>query len=121
MLLQDPNNKFDENAVSIRTLRGIDLGYVPRDFTEQLRGQGLHFARVLSIGQNEAQKWGAKIGALLNCACPCSLKNACLTGQQNGTCPHSGEQPFLRLARPRRSGVQADKHFHLFPPFCDRA
>jgi len=71
MLLHDPSNVYDKNAVAVRTMDGGDLGFVPRDYNAQLLDQGISFAKVLSVGQNEAEKWGAVIGTqpgLLSCA-----------------------------------------------------
>eukprot|EP00967_Tisochrysis_lutea_P139477 scaffold253474_cov21-Tisochrysis_lutea.AAC.1 len=62
MLLHDPSNVYDKNAVAVRTMDGGDLGFVPRDYNAQLLDQGISFAKVLSVGQNEAEKWGAVIG-----------------------------------------------------------
>ncbi|KAF5831248.1 hypothetical protein DUNSADRAFT_13378 [Dunaliella salina] len=74
MLLHEPHNIYDKNAVAVRTMDGCDLGFVPRDISAQLLSQakqGISFARVLSTGQNTEEKWGTSIGtqpSLLSCA-----------------------------------------------------
>lgn len=49
MLVKDPHNPYDPHAVSVRTLDGRDLGFVPRDDTGAVT-QPITFGRVEGIG-----------------------------------------------------------------------
>jgi len=51
MLLQEPSNPFDPHAVSVQTLRGEMLGYVPMlEGLNQEVQLGISYGRVLSAG-----------------------------------------------------------------------
>ncbi len=49
MLVREPENPHDPNAVVVQTLHGHGLGYMPRDATGALP-QAVTFGRVQSIG-----------------------------------------------------------------------
>lgn len=52
MLVPEPENEYDANAIAVKRLDGKTLGYVPRDCNESpvFRGGGVLFAHVKSQG-----------------------------------------------------------------------
>lgn len=64
MLLQEPSNEYDPSAVSVNTLWGEKLGYMPKEVNQEMQ-LGVSYGRVLSAGQNEKGLFGAKAGALV--------------------------------------------------------
>ena len=64
MLVREPNNPHDPNAVAVATLHGHGLGYLPREQTRWLP-QPVTFGRVASIGaQADTQNLGLTVGLL---------------------------------------------------------
>ena len=49
MLVKEPNNEHDPDAIAVHTLSGHSLGYVPRDFNNKFP-HDVNFARVQSVG-----------------------------------------------------------------------
>lgn len=49
MLVKEPNNEHDPDAIAVHTLSGHSLGYVPRDFNNKFP-HDTNFARVQSVG-----------------------------------------------------------------------
>ncbi|KAJ9510549.1 hypothetical protein QJQ45_016017 [Haematococcus lacustris] len=61
LILREPSNPHDPDAVSISTLLGQPLGYIPRDGTNELQNTGLSFGTVSSFGQTKSGHWGAAV------------------------------------------------------------
>ncbi|KAJ9508391.1 hypothetical protein QJQ45_011923 [Haematococcus lacustris] len=61
LILREPSNPHDPDAVSISTLSGQPLGYIPRDGTSELQNTGLSFGTVSSFGQTKSGHWGAAV------------------------------------------------------------
>ncbi|KAK9817263.1 hypothetical protein WJX72_011983 [[Myrmecia] bisecta] len=60
MLVKEPHNEHDPNAVAVLTLAGAQLGYVPRELTQNFT-QDVTFASVYSFGANELGLYGAQV------------------------------------------------------------
>lgn len=68
MMIKQPDNIYDPNAVAVQTLSGHDLGYVPREHTSRFP-HDVTFGHVYSLGQNAKGLWGATVR--LPRFCPC--------------------------------------------------
>ena len=63
MLEKEPKNEFDPNAISVRTLSGTDLGFVPKELTGRFP-HDITFGHIHYVGQvPESGVWGALVGA----------------------------------------------------------
>jgi hypothetical protein len=58
MLVREPNNVHDPNAVAVKTLQGHSLGYVPKELTVNIQ-HDVCFGHIQSVGQNDKGLWGA--------------------------------------------------------------
>ncbi|GAX82980.1 hypothetical protein CEUSTIGMA_g10407.t1 [Chlamydomonas eustigma] len=64
MLLREPWNPYDSEAVRVETLSGQQLGYIPRDHNNMFQVHEILFGHVQSVGQSvETDNWGAKVSA----------------------------------------------------------
>ncbi len=61
MMVKQPDNTYDPNAVAVQTLHGQDLGYVPREHTARFP-YDVTFGHVYSLGQSAKGLWGATVG-----------------------------------------------------------
>ncbi|DBA85403.1 hypothetical protein WJX79_007934 [Trebouxia sp. C0005] len=60
MMVKQPDNTYDPNAVAVQTLHGQDLGYVPKEHTARFP-HDVTFGHVYSVGQNAKGLWGATV------------------------------------------------------------
>lgn len=60
MMIKQPDNVYDPNAVGVQTLSGHDLGYVPKEHTARFP-HDVTFGHVYSLGQNAKGLWGATV------------------------------------------------------------
>ena len=86
MLLPEPSNLKDPNAMAVCTLKGRQLGSVFREQNLKLQF-GLGFGKVWSIGKNEAGLWGARASTyeqfslslcVYVCVCVCMCVYLCV-------------------------------------------
>jgi hypothetical protein len=77
MLVKEPENEYDPDAIRIQTLAGAVLGYVPRDLTARFPFQ-VTFGHVYHLGQvPDSGTWGA----LVRCTRPVLAPLAAFIGQ----------------------------------------
>lgn len=62
MLAKEPWNPYDTNAIAVHTLKGTQLGYVPKAHNQHYT-KDMVFGRVVAFGQNDQQLWGAAVMA----------------------------------------------------------
>ena len=62
LLTKEPWNEYDEFAVSVNTLSGQNLGWVPRTHNQLFKQQQV-MGRVLSIGVTKNKTYGARVAA----------------------------------------------------------
>ncbi len=67
MMVKQPDNTYDPNAVAVQTLHGQDLGYVPREHTARFP-HDVTFGHVYSLGQNAKGLWSTANTWLLRLA-----------------------------------------------------
>lgn len=81
-LEREPSNEFDPNAVAVRTLDDVALGYVPRAQTSAFPFR-LCFGAVHSVGQAAGGPWGVSVDVqpsvppMTVLAVPDSLRRRC--------------------------------------------
>ena len=60
MMVKEPDNEYDHNAIAVQTLSGQALGYVPREHTPRFP-HDTTFGHVYSLGQTPQRLWGATV------------------------------------------------------------
>ena len=67
MLVKEPTNEYDPNAIRVQTLSGAALGYVPRELTLRFP-YCVCFGHVHHLGQvPESGNWGALVRSCYCC------------------------------------------------------
>lgn len=64
MLMKEPDNIYDPNAIVVQTLSGQALGYVPKEHTARFL-HDITFGHVYSLGQTAKGLWGATVMTLI--------------------------------------------------------
>jgi len=62
LLLREPGNQYDKNAVAVHTLSGKQVGYVPKEIAPEFK-LGALMGRVVSAGKTEGGLTGATVTA----------------------------------------------------------
>lgn len=81
MLVREPGNPHDPNAVCVQRLDGRQLGYVPKELTRHF-SQYTTFGHVHSSGQIPGSFYGCEVGHLPCLLNPCRQPGKCSTIQQ---------------------------------------
>lgn len=60
MMVKQPDNIYDSNAIAVQTLSGQELGYVPKEHTNRFL-HDITFGQVYSSGKNAKGLWGVTV------------------------------------------------------------
>ena len=61
MMVKEPDNPYDHNAIAVQTLSGQTLGYVPKEHTARFP-HDTTFGHVYSMGRaSSVGLWGATV------------------------------------------------------------
>lgn len=62
--VREHNNPHDANAIKVETLDGVQIGYVPKGYTDAFASE-TNFGRVLSVGKTASgDQYGASVGVV---------------------------------------------------------
>lgn len=62
MMVKQPDNIYDSNAIAVQTLSGQELGYVPKEHTNRFL-HDITFGQVYSSGKNAKGLWGVTVSS----------------------------------------------------------
>ena len=60
MMVKEPDNAYDADAVAVQTLNGHCIGYVPREHTARFP-HDVTFGHIYSFGPSSAGLWGVQV------------------------------------------------------------